>query len=216
MVNLKLPSYAFSKFAVLCGLCDLQWSALREDCHKLRGSKRELLRNAGGPHALCLSWRRAGPSHFSPRQHHQQRYRAFANSPATNPSPRRRSPRRLQNARPRPLDQHRGPLAAGLRMRHRKRSPRPQLRLPPGVEMWDNCPTGGKGVDAATMVVSESGTGDADKRKPAPPSRGGDISTSGTTANLRSTFAQTIAALSAMLATLLAAVLLSLKSRDVP
>jgi len=75
--------------------------------------------------------------------------------------------------------------------------------------MWDACPTGGKGVDAATMVVPEAVTGDADNREPAPPSRGGAA------ANLRYSFAQTIAALSAMLATLLAAVLISLKSRDV-
>jgi hypothetical protein len=85
---------------------------------------------------------------------------------------------------------------------------------PPGIEMWDACPTGGKGVDAATIVVPEAVTGPADDRQPAPLSTNSN-SSGGGTENLRYSFTQTIAVLGAMLATLLAAVLVSLKSRDI-
>ena len=72
--------------------------------------------------------------------------------------------------------------------------------------MWDACPTGGKGVDAATMVVPEAVNDSNGDKEPAPLRND---------KSLRYTFAQTIAVLSGMLAALLAAVLMFLKARDV-
>ena len=77
---------------------------------------------------------------------------------------------------------------------------------PPGLPRWDDCPNGGKGVDAATMVVPEAVTTSGDSVDPAP--RNGAPS-------LRFTLGQTLGALGAMLAALLSAVLMFLKARDI-
>ncbi|MFZ0580806.1 MAG: hypothetical protein WA690_06490 [Candidatus Acidiferrales bacterium] len=77
---------------------------------------------------------------------------------------------------------------------------------PPGLELWDACPAGGKGVDAATVVVPEAVNDSNGDKEPAP------LRNSKT---MRYTFGQTVAVLSGMLASLLAAVLIFLKARDV-
>ena len=77
---------------------------------------------------------------------------------------------------------------------------------PPGLEIWDACPTGGKGVDPVTMVVPEAVNDSNGDKEPAPLRNN---------KTLRYTFGQTVAVLSRMLASLLAAVLIFLKARDV-
>jgi len=207
MVNLKLPSYAFSKFAVLCGLCVFQCVALLGIVTifcDLKGNFFETLAVltlaslVGAALGLAISARRSTTES------------AIALLPIVLL----------------PILA----LGAGVRAAYKMPTPARWIRTlvpsrwafernvvnearahncgyPPGAEMWDSCSAGGKGVDAATMVVPEAVTGPADKREPSALSSG--------TKNLRDTFKQTIAALGAMLLALLAAVLVSLKSRDV-
>jgi ABC-type multidrug transport system ATPase subunit len=101
----------------ICGFMrSLRFSMLSAsgDRHNLLRSEGELLRNAGGPYSVFVGRRRAGPGNFRPQQHHRKRHPPTADRPTANPRARRRSPRRLQNARARPLDQHPGPLTLGL------------------------------------------------------------------------------------------------------
>ena len=87
---------------------------------------------------------------------------------------------------------------------------------PPGLQPWDACPTDGKGVDAATTVVPEAVTGPESNPEPASLASAADANAGvSTMRSLRYSFAQTVSVLSAMLLALLAAVLASLKSRDV-
>lgn len=206
MVNLKLPSYALSKFAVLFALCSFQCVALLGIvyffCH-LRGNFFQtalvltLSSLVGAALGLAISARSSTTES------------AIALLPIVLL----------------PI------LALGGGVRAAYKMPEPVRWIssvipsrwafewnvieearahvcgyPPGLEIWDACPGGGKGVDAATTVVPEAVThGDANT-EPAPLTAGH---------SLRYSFAQTIAVLGAMLLALLAAVLASLKSRDV-
>jgi ABC-type multidrug transport system ATPase subunit/pSer/pThr/pTyr-binding forkhead associated (FHA) protein len=207
MVNLKLPSYAFSKFAVLCGLCVFQCLLLLGIVTIFCGLKGNFFETLA---VLTLSSLVGAALGLAISARSSTTESAIALLPIVLL----------------PI------LALGGGVRAAYKMPTPARWIstlvpsrwafernvvnearahdcgyPPGAEMWDACPTGGKGVDAATMVVPEAVTGPADDRQPAPRPSG--------TENLRYSFTQTIAALGAMLATLLAAVLVSLKSRDV-
>jgi len=76
----------------------------------------------------------------------------------------------------------------------------------PGLEPWDGCPEGRPGVDAATPQFPDAVAERGNIRHPAPPAGGG---------TLRHSFAQSLAALGGMLALLLALAGAFLKMRDI-
>ena len=76
----------------------------------------------------------------------------------------------------------------------------------PGAAPWDACPGGGPGVDAATVQFPEAVSQTDGARRPGPAGGG---------RSLRFSFLETMAVLGTMLATLLAAVLAFLKMRDI-
>ncbi len=207
MVNLKLPSYAFSKFAVLCGLCIFQCLALLGIVTIFCGLKGNFLETlavlilsslVGAALGLAISARSSTtegaiallPIVLLPILALGGGVRASYKMPA---------PARWIST----LVPSRWAFERNVVTEARAHN----CGYPPGLEMWDACPSGGKGVDAATMVVPEAATGPADNREPTARTSGAE--------SLRYSFTQTIAALSAMLVVLLAAVLASLKSRDV-
>jgi ABC-type multidrug transport system ATPase subunit/pSer/pThr/pTyr-binding forkhead associated (FHA) protein len=207
MVNLKLPSYAFSKFAVLCGLCVFQCLTLLGIVTIFCGLKGNFVETlavltlsslVGAALGLAISARSSTtesaiallPIVLLPILALGGGVRAAYKMP---------TPARWIST----LVPSRWAFERNVVNEARAHN----CGYPPGAEMWDACPTGGKGVDAATMVVPEAVRGDSNDREPAPLSSGGE--------NLRYSFSETIAALSAMLVALLVAVLVSLKSRDV-
>jgi hypothetical protein len=207
MVNLKLPSYAFSKFAVLCGLCVFQCLTLLGIVTIFCGLKGNFVETlavltlsslVGAALGLAISARSSTtesaiallPIVLLPILALGGGVRAAYKMP---------TPARWIST----LVPSRWAFERNVVNEARAHN----CGYPPGAEMWDACPTGGKGVDAATMVVPEAVRGDSNDREPAPLSSGGE--------NLRYSFTETIAALSAMLVALLVAVLVSLKSRDV-
>ena len=76
----------------------------------------------------------------------------------------------------------------------------------PGPVKWDSCPSGGKGVDAATVQVPEAITTVDEIRQPAAPTDG---------KTLRYSFLESLGVLGAMLVVLLGCVLGFLKMRDI-
>ncbi|MFZ0523418.1 MAG: FHA domain-containing protein [Candidatus Acidiferrales bacterium] len=206
MVNLKLPSYAFSKFAVLCALCVFQCLLLLGIVYFFCHLKGNFLQTAT---VLTLSSLVGAALGL-----------AISARSSTNESAIALLPIVLL-----PI------LALGGGVRAAYKMPTPARWMsyavpsrwafernviteayahpcgyPPGLEMWDACPAGGKGVDAATMVVPEAVNDSAGDKEPAPLRNN---------KTMRYTFGQTIAVLSGMLAALLAAVLIFLKARDV-
>jgi len=73
-------------------------------------------------------------------------------------------------------------------------------------QKWDSCPSGGKGVDAATLQVPEAITTVDDISQPAPPTTG---------KTLRYSFGESLAVLGGMLIVLLGCVLGFLRMRDI-
>ena len=206
MVNLKLPSYALSKFAVLLALCTFQCVALLSIvyffCH-LQGNFLEtalvltLSSLVGAALGLAISARSSTSES------------AIAMLPIVLlPILALGGGVRAAYKMPEPVRW----ISAAVPSRWAfERNVIEEARAhvcgyPPGLEMWDACPSGGKGVDAATTVVPEAVTHTDANTEPAPLTDGH---------TLRYSFLQTIGVLGGMLLALLAAVLASLKSRDV-
>jgi ABC-type multidrug transport system ATPase subunit/ABC-type multidrug transport system permease subunit len=206
MVNLKLPSYVFSKFAVLFGLCVFQCLTLLTIVYVACNLKGDFLQTAlilitsslvGAALGLAIS-SRSGSTES-----------AIALLPVVLL----------------PI------IALGGGIRAVYKMPQPAQWLSYAVPSrwafeasvineaqghpcgyllgprWNSCPPGkGKGVDAATAQVPEAVSGPDGEKHPAPPSDG---------KSLRYSFPESMAALGGMLVTLLTAVLGFLKMRDV-
>lgn len=206
MVNLKLAPYALSKFAILCGLCVVQCLTLLGIvyifCH-LQGSFLKtftvllLSSLVGAALGLAISARSSTtesaiallPVVLLPVLALGGGVRAVYKMPAIAKTLSYAVPSRWAFEQNTVIEAQGHPCG-----------------YPPGLPQWDDCPSGGKGVDAATVVVPEAVVTSGDSVDPAP--RQSDSS-------LRYSLAQTLAALGGMLVLLLAAVLVSLKSRDI-
>jgi ABC transport system ATP-binding/permease protein len=168
MVGIKLPSYAFSKFAVLCGLCVFQCVLLLGIVTIFCGLKGNFFETlavltlsslVGAALGLAISARSSTtesaiallPIVLLPILALGGGVRAAYKMP---------TPARWIST----LVPSRWAFERNLVTEARAHN----CGYPPGVEMWDACPTGGKGLDAATMIVPEAVTGDADNREPAP------------------------------------------------
>jgi ABC-type multidrug transport system ATPase subunit/pSer/pThr/pTyr-binding forkhead associated (FHA) protein len=206
MVNLKLPSYVFSKFSVLVGLCIFQCLTLLTVVYvacDLRGS---FVREAitlivsslvGAALGLAISARSSTtetaiallPVVLLPVITLGGGIRSIYKMPGPARVMSYVAPSRWAFERTM-LDEARGHVCGYL----------------PGPSKWDSCASGGKGVDAATLQVPEAIQTINGIRQPAP-------LTSGT--SLRYSFAQSLSVLGGMLALLLASVLGFLKMRDI-
>jgi hypothetical protein len=205
MVNLKLPSYVFSKFAVLAGLCVFQCFTLLAivyvGCH-LRGSfLREgliLLVSSlvGAALGLAISARSSTtetaiallPVVLLPVITLGGGIRAVYKMPAPARVMSFVTPSRWAFER-NMLEEAKGHVCGYL----------------PGPDRWDDCPNGGKGVDAATLQVPASAKENNGIWQPAPPSG----------PSLRYSYRTALAALGIMMTALLASVLGFLRMRDI-
>ncbi len=77
----------------------------------------------------------------------------------------------------------------------------------PGLPRWDDCPSRGHGVDAATMEVPQAVRTSDGQKEPTELARG--------QATLRHSYAEAITALGIMLVLLMASTLAFLKMRDI-
>jgi ABC-type multidrug transport system ATPase subunit len=206
MVNLKLPSYVFSKFAVLFGLCIFQCLTLLTVVYfgcNLHGSfTREagiliVSSLVGAALGLAISARSATtetaiallPVVLLPVITLGGGIRAIYKMPAPARMMSYLAPSRWAFER-NMVDEAKNNVCGYL----------------PGPQRWDACPGGGKGVDAATLQVPEATTETNGIRQPAQLTKG---------TSLRYTYAESIAVLGAMLAVLLGSVLLFLRMRDI-
>lgn len=206
MVNLKLPSYVFSKFAILFGLCVFQCLALLTIVYFWCDLKGDYLQTAGVLITASLVGAGLGL--------------AISARSSTTESAIALLPVVLLPV-----------IALGGGIRSVYKMPEPAQYLSyavpsrwafeanvineakghycgylPGPVRWDSCPLGGKGVDAATAVVPEAVSGAEGDKHPAPPQNG---------KTLRYSFAESMGALGGMLIALLTAVLGFLKMRDI-
>lgn len=206
MVNLKLPSYVFSKFAVLAALCLFQCATLLTIVYFCCGLKGSFLREAGILFAsslvgaalgLAISARSATtetaiallPVVLLPVITLGGGIRAIYKMPAPAHALSFIIPSRWAFER-NMVDEAQGHPCGYL----------------PGPQTWDDCPAGGKGVDAATLQVPKHTSTEKGIRQPAPP----------LSANtLRKSYGTTMLALGTMLAVLLGAVLGFLRMRDI-
>ncbi len=205
MVNLKLPSYIFSKFFVLSGLCVFQCLALLTIVYFWCGLKGDFLQTAltlvlsslvGAALGLAISARSSTtesaiallPVVLLPVIVLGGGIRATYKMPAPAQWISYAAPSRWafeSNL----INEAKGHVCGYL----------------PGPARWDSCPGGGKGVDAATAQVPEAVDGPEGDKHPAPPPRG---------QSLRYSFLQSIGALGGMLVVFLGSVLTFLKMRD--
>jgi ABC-type multidrug transport system permease subunit len=206
MVNLKLPSYVFSKFAVLVGLCIFQCLTLLTVVYfgcDLHGS---FLREAGilivsslvgAALGLAISARSSTtetaiallPVVLLPVITLGGGIRAIYKMPAPARIMSYVAPSRWAFER-NMVDEAKDHVCGYL----------------PGPQRWDACPGGGKGVDAATLQVPEATTETNGIRQPAQLTKGD---------SLRYTYGESIAVLGAMLVVLLSSVLVFLRMRDI-
>ncbi|MBB5056610.1 ABC-type multidrug transport system ATPase subunit [Granulicella aggregans] len=206
MVNLKLPSYVFSKFAVLMGLCIFQCLTLLTVVYfgcDLHGS---YLREAGilvisslvgAALGLAISARSATtetaiallPVVLLPVITLGGGIRAIYKMPAPARVMSYVAPSRWAFER-NMIEEAKDHVCGYL----------------PGPQRWDACPGGGKGVDAATLQVPEATSESNDIRQPAQLTNG---------AGLRYTYGESIGVLGGMLVVLLGSVLLFLRMRDI-
>ncbi|WP_348269471.1 ATP-binding cassette domain-containing protein [Edaphobacter paludis] len=206
MVNLKLPSYVFSKFAVLMGLCIFQCLTLLSIVYfacDLRGAFLPQLlilicsSFVGAALGLSISARSSTtetaiallPVVLLPIITLGGGIRAAYKMPMPARMMSYLAPSRWAFER-NLVDEAAGHVCGYL----------------PGPESWDDCPKGGKGVDAATLqvpsaVVSENGTA-----RPTAPKKG---------SSLRFSYRQAISVLLGMTVLLLATVLGFLRMRDI-
>lgn len=206
MVNLKLPSYVLSKFAVLFGLCVFQCLALLTIVFFACGLKGSFLREAG---VLCVASLVGAALGLAISARSSTTETAIALLPVVllpiitlgggiraiykMPAPAR-------------IMSYAVPSRWAFERNLVDEAREHVCGYPPGPQKWDNCPAGGKGVDAATLQVPQAVSSENGMRQPAPPLSGKD---------LRYTYGQTIAALAAMMFLLLGAVLGFLRMRDI-
>jgi ABC-type multidrug transport system ATPase subunit/ABC-type multidrug transport system permease subunit len=207
MVNLKLPSYVFSKFAILLSLCVFQCLAMLAIVYYWCDLKGDFLRTAVVLITASLVGAALGL--------------AISSRTSTTESAIALLPVVLL-----PIIA----LGGGIRAVYKMPEPAQWLSYAvpsrwafeanvineakghycgylPGPVRWDSCPLGGRGVDAATAVVPEAVTTGSDGNKhPAPPQN---------SQSLRYSFFESMAALGGMLVTLLGAVLGFLRMRDI-
>ncbi|MGH9139537.1 MAG: FHA domain-containing protein [Vicinamibacterales bacterium] len=206
MVNLKLPSYVFSKFTIMVGLCLLQCLALLTIVHvacNLQGhywqSAAVLMLSSlvGAALGLAISARSSTtesaiallPVVLLPVIALGGGIRAIYKIP---------EPARTLSA----VVPSRWALEFNL---IDEAAARPCGYLPGGAP-WDACPHGGRGVDAATAPFPEAVAAHDEAASPAP--RHGSLT-------LRHAWWQSVGALGAMLFALLGSVLIFLKRRDI-
>lgn len=204
MVSVRLPSYVFSKFALMCGLCLFQCLVLLTVVHVFCGLQGSYVETAtvlvlsslvGAALGLAISSRSAStesaiallPVVLLPIIALGGGIRA----PHKMPEPARS----LSYAVPSRWAFESATIAEGRA--------RPCGYFP-GDRVWDACPGGG--VDAANAQVPDAVSTVNGESRPAPRTSG---------PSRRFTFAQTLAALGGMLVALLAAVLAFLKMRDI-
>ena len=151
MVNLKLPSYVFSKFAIMVALCVLQCLALLTIVYVFCDLRGRVPAERGDADSLVAGRRRAGPRHLGAEQQHRERHRAAARRAAADHRARRRHPRHLQDSGAGAVAQLRRAVALGARIELDQRSAGASVRVSCRAAVpWDACPGGGRGVDAAT------------------------------------------------------------------
>jgi len=206
MVNLKLPSYVFSKFAIMFGLCVLQCLVLLTIVHVFSGLKGSFAEAAivlslsslvGAALGLAISARSSStesaiallPVVLLPVIALGGGIRAIYKMPQPArslsyvvPSSWALEANLLNEARARPCG------------------------YVPGSLTWDACSDGGAGVDAATNQFPEAVHSEADGGFPAPLTG---------TGSLRHSSGQSMLALGSMLVILLGSVLAFLKMRDI-
>ncbi|MGI4757606.1 MAG: FHA domain-containing protein [Janthinobacterium lividum] len=206
MVNLKLPSYVFSKFAVLCGLCVFQCLTLLTIVYfacDLRGNyPREagiliVASLVGAALGLAISARSSTtetaiallPVVLLPVITLGGGIRAAYKMPLPAHVMSYLAPSRWAFER-NLIDEARGHVCGSL----------------PGPDNWDACPGGGKGVDAATIQVPEGVVTENDAARPSAALPG---------ETLRFSYAVSVSILAGMAAILIACVLGFLRMRDV-
>lgn len=206
MVNLKLPSYVFAKFAVLFGLCIFQCLTLLTIVYFACGLRGDFLGQAailicsslvGAALGLAISARSSTtetaiallPVVLLPVITLGGGIRAAYKMPLPARMMSYLAPSRWAFER-NLIDEARGHVCGSLL----------------GPETWDACPGGGKGVDAATAQVPAAVVTEEGSARPA-------AAAAGKTA--RFGYGQAISALVGMLVLLLASVLSFLRMRDV-
>jgi ABC transport system ATP-binding/permease protein len=207
MVNLKLPSYVFSKFAVLFGLSVFQCLALLTIVYFWCDLKGDFLATAA---VLILSSLVGAALGLAISSRSSTTESAIALLPVVLlPIITLGGGIRAIYKMPRPAQllsyavPSRWAFEANL-VQEAKSRPCGYL---PGPERWDSCTTGdGKGVDAATAQVPEAVAGPEGEKQPAAPKNG---------ESRRFSFAETTAALGSMATVLIFAVLGFLKVRDI-
>ena len=206
MVNLKLPSYVFSKFIVLVGLCIFQCLTLLTVVYFACGLRGSFVREAtiliasslvGAALGLAISARSSTtetaiallPVVLLPVITLGGGIRAIYKMPIPARIMSYVAPSRWAFER-NMIDEAKGHVCGYL----------------PGPLRWDSCPSGGKGVDAATVQVPEAITTIDEIRQPTAPTE---------RKTLRYSFIQSLGVLGAMLVILLGCVLGFLKMRDI-
>jgi hypothetical protein len=206
MVNLKLPSYVFSKYAVLVGLCVFQCLTLLTIVYFSCGLRGNFARQAGllitsslvgAALGLVISARSSTtetaiallPVVLLPVITLGGGIRAIYKMPLPARVMSYGAPSRWAFER-NMVDEAKAHVCGYL----------------PGPNTWDACPLGGKGVDAATLQVPQAVATVNGIRQPAPLIRG---------KSLRYTYLQAIAVLGAMITLLLGTVLGFLRMRDI-
>jgi ABC-type multidrug transport system ATPase subunit/pSer/pThr/pTyr-binding forkhead associated (FHA) protein len=206
MVNLKLPSYVFSKYAVLVGLCIFQCLTLLTIVYFCCGLRGNFVRQAvlliasslvGAALGLVISARSSTtetaiallPVVLLPVIALGGGIRAIYKMPLPARVMSYGAPSRWAFER-NMVDEAKAHVCGYL----------------PGPNTWDACPSGGKGVDTATPQVPQAVATVNGIRQPAPLTNGKD---------LRYSYLQTIAVLGAMITLLLGTVLGFLKMRDI-
>ena len=206
MVNLKLPSYVFSKFAVMVGLCVLQCLALLSIVHIATGLQGSFVRGAA---TLILSSLVGAALGLAISARSRTTESAIALLPVVLlPVIALGGGIRAVYKMPEParslsyIVPSRWALESNF-IAEAKARPCGYL---PGSAVWDACPGGGRGIDAATAQFPEAVTEDGGQRRP---------SARGNAPSRRFSFGQAMGALGGMLVTLLLAVLAFLKMRDI-
>ena len=206
MVNLKLPSYVMSKFAVLLGLCVFQCLALLTIVYFSCGLKGSFLREAG---VLILSSLVGAALGLAISARSSTTETAIALLPVVLlPIITLGGGIRAIYKMPIParIMSYAVPSRWAFERNLVDEAKEHVCGYLPGPQKWDNCPAGGQGVDPATLQVPQAVSTENGIRQPAQPSSG---------KNLRYTYGETMAALAAMMFVLLGTVLGFLRMRDI-
>jgi ABC transport system ATP-binding/permease protein len=207
MVNLKLPSYVFAKFTVLAALCIFQCLVLLGVVYFACGLKGNFLAAAallivsslvGASLGLAISARSPTtetaiallPVVLLPVIALGGGIRAVYKMPEVTRWISYAVPSKWAFER-NVIDEAKGHGCGYL----------------PGIPKWDDCPSGGHGVDAATMQIPKAVRTSGDQKDPAPLEAG--------KTSLRHTYSEAMGALVLMLVLLLGSSLTFLRMRDI-